>query len=503
MSIEDVREDFEKATNVEWPDPQPLPGGLPPVPRLDECLLPDALRPWLVDITERAQAPLDFAAAAAIVVLSSAIGRRLGMHPKRHDDWLVIPNLWGIIVGPPAFLKSPMLHEVLKPLARLEAQAREDYEQQLQEYELHEQALQAERKRAISKASRANSKSAREELVSQLRELRAEPLRRRRYVVNDPTVEKLGMILNENPSGVLLSRDEMCGFLANMERAGHENDRAFYLEAWNGYSRYTYDRVQRGTLDIEAACVSILGAITPGPLTAYLRETFSGIQDDGLIQRFQLSVYPDRPVDWRNVDRRPDTDAKNRAFKMFERFVGFGSDAQQAKTPSLHFDDEAQEFFDGWRAHLEKRIRDPSEHPVIVAHLAKYRSLMPSLALIFHLCDSLSTIPATLEAAKRAAAWCDYLEPHARRIYHCVTARSDTSVRLLGEKIRGRKLPSPFTARDVYRHEWIGLTEPLDVARALEILEELKWIEGDMSTAAPGGGRPSMRYHVNPKVWLQ
>src|SRR5215469_13268351 len=50
------------------------------------------------------------------------------------------------------------------------------------------------------------------------------------------------MILNENPNGVLLFQDEIAGFLATMERDGHENDRAFYLEAWNGYSRYTYDR---------------------------------------------------------------------------------------------------------------------------------------------------------------------------------------------------------------------------------------------------------------------
>jgi hypothetical protein len=35
------------------------------------------------------------------------------------------------------------------------------------------------------------------------------------------------------------------------------------------------------------------------------------------------------------------------------------------------------------------------------------------------------------------------------------------------------RLPSPFTARDVYRNEWTGLTEPRVVQGALACLEDL------------------------------
>ncbi len=70
-------------------------------------------------------------------------------------------------------------------------------------------------------------------------------------VVNDATVEKLGELLNQNPNGLLLFRDELSGFLRLMDRPGHENDRGFYCEAWNGTGAYTYDRFGRGTLRIE------------------------------------------------------------------------------------------------------------------------------------------------------------------------------------------------------------------------------------------------------------
>jgi putative DNA primase/helicase len=507
---EGARENGAQGETQTWPELQPLPNRLPAVPTFDETLLPGSLRPWLTDIAKRAQAPLDFLAAAAITALSSALGRRYGIYPKRQDDWLVVANLWGMIIGPPGFLKSPMLHEVLKPLVRLEVRGREEYDREQRAFELAKEAAEAERRRLKAEAAKPRPKSEtapnRGKLIEDLRALDGELRQpsRRRYMTNDPSVEKLGELLNQNPDGLLLTRDEISGFLANMDRAGHENDRAFYLQAWNGYSGYIYDRIGRGTIDIEAACVSILGCITPGPLGAYLRETFSGDQDDGLIQRFQLSVYPDPPPGWVNIDRWPNSTAKNDAFALFERFVSFGSEPLgpgDTEIPASRFDDRAQEFFDKWRAELEERVRGADEHPVMVAHLAKYRSLMPSLALIFHLCDSTREIPVSLEAAERAAAWCDYLEAHARRIYHCVVASSDLAARLLGEKIRARKLSSPFTARDVYRPQWTGLTEPDDVTRALEVLEDLAWLACDSSPPPVAGGRPTLRYRINLKVW--
>src|SRR5439155_27020832 len=178
----------------------------------------------------------------------------------------------------------------------------------------------------------------------------------RRYVVNDATVEKLGELLNQNPNGVLLFRDELGGFLRLMERPGHENDRGFYCEAWNGNGAYTYDRLGRGTLRIEAACVSVLGGIQPGPLAAYLHETFAGGGDDGLLPRFQLAVFPDPPPRWRNIDRWPDAEARTRAFAIYRQLATLdlaalgAEELTPAARPFLRFAPDAQACFDAWRA---------------------------------------------------------------------------------------------------------------------------------------------------------
>jgi hypothetical protein len=503
----------DASPHSDWSPPLPLPGGLLPVPAFDENLLPEALRPWLVDIAERSQCPIEYAAVGAVVALSSVIGRRCGIRPKRQDDWLVIPNLWGAAVGPPGVMKSPALKEAMRPLERLAAQSAEQHQRDVAQFE---------RNAFIAKATREVLEKSIKDAIKEAIKKGADPSgvvakfdagadervpTERRYVVNDTTVEKLGELLNQNPNGVLHFRDELTGFLRTLDRDGHEGDRAFYLQAWNGDAGFTYDRISRGTLRIEAACVSMLGGIQPGPLADYLVAAMrGGAGDDGLVQRFQLLVYPDVSSSWVNVDRWPDGNAKNRAFTVFERLadggaVGGATDADADGTRYLRFSPEAQELADTWRADLEQRLRNNEDAPVLVGHLAKYRKLMPALSLIFHLADAAwddkPAGPVSADAAELATRWCTLLEAHARRIYQAVTERSKTTARLLANRLQAGALSPGFTVREVCRHDWSGLTDREDVERALELLEDLNWLRG---YAVATGGRPKVQYEINPAV---
>jgi hypothetical protein len=86
-----------------------------------------------------------------------------------------------------------------------------------------------------------------------------------------------------------------------------------------------------------------------------------------------------------------------------------------------------------------------------------------SLAVILHVIDSVDAGvggPVSGVAAERAAAWCRYLEGHARRLYATVTDRVRVGAALLASRLARGRLASPFTAREVYRNDWTGLTDP-------------------------------------------
>jgi putative DNA primase/helicase len=518
-----IRPDPPKDVTEVWQEPKPLAMDLLPVPPLTNDMVPTPFRGFVVDIAERMQAAPDGIAAGVVLAAGSVIGRQLAIRPKRHDDWIVVPNTFGGLVGPSGNLKTPTIEAAFKPLARLEAAAHEQYRalgKELAFLALQDTIRQKQLKKRLEEAMADGT--ATDELKKEFTATEYTALRPRRFIVNDSTVEKLQVILSENRNGVCVLRDELVGLLAMMDREGHEGDRAFYCEAWNGQgASYTTDRIGREQTYIPSACLSVFGGITPGPLANYLREwARDGVRDDGLIQRFQLLVYPDVKANWQNVDRWPDDDAEDRVHRIFDALAGLditavGVTAVPGKDELafLRFTEEAQERFDAWRTTLERRLRrDEDEHPAITAHLSKYRSLMPSLALIFHVIDAVDRGiggRVSLEAAELAITWCTYLEAHARRVYQCMTDSASLAARMLGHKIAAGKLVSPFTARIVQKKEWAGLTVIDEINEAADILVEHHWLRAQDAPPKPGegkprGGRPrSVEYVINPAALVK
>ena len=490
-----------------WGEPKPLPGDLPAVQPFNFDCLPGTLRPWLEDISDRMQCPPDYPAVGATIALGSIIGRKVGIRPKRQDDWLVVPNLWGMAVGRPGWMKTPALEQALAPLNRLVAEALAKYEAETGAHKVSAM-LGEQRAKLAERAIRGllkdgNEKGARDLAESNLKQAETAPVLRR-YEVNDSTVEKLGELLNQNPNGLLLHRDELVGFLRSLDKEGREDSRAFFLEAWNGTGDFTSDRIGRGTVRIEAVTVSIIGAIQPGPLSDYLRQAVrSGVGDDGLLQRFQLAVWPDTSKEWRNVDRWPDTAAKNETFAVFQHLDALSASAAGAVgvdgIPFLRFSSGAQERFDLWRAELERILRSDCDHPAFEAHLAKYRKLIPALALILHLANR-DTGPVTLAALEKALLWANYLESHARRIYSAVLRPDAAAARELAKHLQRGDLADKFTLREAYRKGWTGLASKEDAEAATEILCELGWIR-PVHSASPATGRPACQsFEVHPKI---
>jgi putative DNA primase/helicase len=485
----------------DWQSPLALPEGLPPVAPFDEELLPPLLRRYVLDIADRMQCPPDFPAVALLAVLSGAVGRRCGIQPKRADDWTVVPNLWGCVIGRPGIMKSPPLQEVMRSLQALQAKAVEQHEHDMQDFAASTIfAGEAERvaKDAIRKAIKGGQRAKAAELAQDAVKPAGDKPMCVRYVVNDATVEKLGELLRENPRGLLHFRDELTGFFRTLERQGHEADRAFYLECWNGDGSHTYDRIGRGTLHIPGACLAILGGIQPGPLAEMVRD-MRGTGDDGLVQRFQLAVWPDATRAWSNVDRAPDMEVRAEIDELIQRLVGLNRElieSDHATIPVVRFDSQAQALFDGWRQTLEVRLRNESEHPAIEAHLSKYRSLVPSLALLLHLAENTGG-PVSLISLERAVAWAEYLESHAKRIYAPAVSPDIDAARLLSVRIKAGDIEPRFALRDIYRRGWSGLSTVEAAQAAVRVLEEFDWIR---SRPEETTGRTRTVYELNPAL---
>lgn len=493
------------------PRPTPLPEGLRAVMPLRAEMIPESLRPWIMDVSDRMQIPPDFAAVAAIVSAGVVIGRQCGIYPKQYDNWLVVPNVWGGVIGRPSMLKSPAIAEGQSPLLKLEKQFEEKHSSDKRDFDTEKEIVKIKKAGILEALKKAMADSKKESevasLTSQLQDLQekeSEPVRKR-FKTNDATVEKIGELLIQNTTGLLVTRDELSGWLNTLNKPGREGDSSFYLESWNGTGgMYTYDRIGRGTLDIPSLCLSVFGAMTPGTLGNYVYAANKGGKgDDGLLQRFQLLVWPEMPETFVMVDRTPDAEAKEKVCNIFKNLSGGipGAISENGTSiPALRFSSEGQVVFNDWYFKLEKRLRerDSELSEALMSHIGKYRKLMPNLALIFHLLensDSLAVGKVSVEAAKLAIEWCEYLETHALKIYNSAIEPGMESAREILKYIKNGEIKDGDTVRSIsHARHWKHLSSNDEVKAGLEVLQDYNYVKIEQKKT---NGRPSDILRLN------
>ncbi|MCP4182561.1 MAG: DUF3987 domain-containing protein [Hyphomicrobiales bacterium] len=482
-----------------WPAPLPIESSLPKVEPFIAEMLPEALSDYVMDVADRQQAPPDFAAVTALCSLAAVIGNRVRMAPKQNDDWEVVPNLWGAIIGRPSAMKSPAMKSALGPVYAIQDKMLKDWEAGQATAKVDVVLASLDAREAKKQAELAVKDGNRDEARRLLSELEIEDDTKtpcQRIIVNDATVEKLGELLNENPRGLLLIRDELPGFLSRLEKEEFQSERAFYLEAFNGDGCFTYDRIVRGTIHIENSTLSIIGGVQPSRIAPVVRGAMAGTSNDGLIQRLQLAVWPDDIGSWKYTDRSPDRQAREayeKAFNDLHEMV-FGVPTMPIV---MHFSTAAQQLFQQWMEEINIKARNGAMSSALESHILKMPKTVASIALIFELVEG-GRIEVGEASVRRALAWADYLRSHANRLYSSGETMAEDGARLIIE--RRSKLPEQFTVRDIQRKAWAMLGDRDAVVDAIDLLVSTYHCREVRTTPGVTGGRPSTSYCWNPAI---
>ncbi|WEK44738.1 MAG: YfjI family protein [Candidatus Sphingomonas colombiensis] len=490
----------------DWPEPSPLGDELLPVAPCCVDMLPTALGPWLGDIAERMNVPLDMVAIPALVAAGGLIGRRVGIRPQQHTDWQEAGNLWGCVVAPPGAKKSPAASEALGPLRALESGAAQANAAAMAEHELAKRVHKLASEVAESAARKA-IKAGGDAMAAMRTAPAPDAPTERRFLTSDATAEKLGEICAANPLGVMVHRDELLSLFADLDREERASARGFFLSGWNGSESYTFDRIARGTIRIPAVNISLFGTTQPDRLARYMADSLQRF-NDGMVQRLQLLAWPDFAGAYVECDRAALSAARQVAWRFHRDIADLDTQELRAEWddtagpghfPFLRFAPDAQTLFSRWIEGLEQKLRGGDLEPALMAHLAKYRGLVPRLALLCHIASDAAG-PVSRDALDMAVRWGDYLESHARRAYGALSLDNASAARAIWRRVTRGHLPRPFTARDIQRKGWSGLAQKERVEAGLKALCDADWLTSDTPDAGPGGGRPSKLYRPNSRA---
>ena len=265
-------------------------------------------------------------------------------------------------------MKTPIMTAAVKPIDKLEMQAKVRFEEEMEIYE--------KRLNEWEEGDKTEPKPTRPKMA--------------RYKITDITIESIQEVLRDDGEGrvcapcnkVLALHDEMSGWFANFGRYSggkSEGDRAAYLQLYNG-GRYAVDRINRGHLSISHWSAGLMGGIQPGPIQKVARQA----DEDGLMQRFIYSVPGPQNA---GLDRAPSREAINRYEDIFPALANFFPGNQAGTDRPVHaiLHDHAHKH----REDIDlisrgiQALGDTTPH--MKAALQKWPGLFARLCLTFHM----------------------------------------------------------------------------------------------------------------------
>jgi hypothetical protein len=461
-----------------------------PPPRLPLKLFPKRWQDYIEAAADHAGSPPDYVMLSLLSVIGAALGN--GRWGQAWGNFTQPPIIWGAGIGHPSAAKSPGLIDVSQgAIAALETHLNQDWEERQRQHDTDkaEAAALADRwKKEVDNAAKTgNAPPQRPDRAKE-----PEPLQKRRFAVRQATTQRLAPMMAANPRGLLLFRDELAGWLGEMDRYnnGAGADRAFWLEAYGG-RRFTVDTVKDGDNApmIDHLSIGMIGALTVDKGRAAIAKQ----DNDGLGARF-LYVWPDPRKPSIPKGEPPDAMLRDALLKIA------ALPWEPPEPVLLHFTQPAQAILQARR----EMVAGADESGLLGAWIGKMPGHVVRLAVIFSHLQWLADggdPPKEIDdmAAGRADGLLgEYFLPMAARFFgQDALPQSARDARLLARVIveeRRERLNSRLQARSAPIRD-------LDrVKAALLDLEAAGWVRRDPNRLGDGPGRQRDDWEVRPDL---
>ena len=359
----------------------------------------------------------------------------------------------------------------------------------------------------IQRDAHAEWKSNRDEWLNRSKEDQRdspEP-REARYTTQDVTVEGLAALLEDNPRGLTLVRDELSGWLASFGQYKHSGGAD--VASWLSIHSAKSIRVDRKTGDkrtryVPSAAVSVAGTIQPGALARAIQGRGENEHvENGLLARLLLAWPPYTPKRWTEAtiaDRL--RDEMKALFGCLVELEHDGEASDDFQPVMLDLTPKALRTF---QAFVNDHGKEQAGLPApLKAAWSKLEGYAARLALVVHLVreasgDAGKVVDAeSIEAGIELARW---FAEEAARIYAALgtaedspEARAERSRQRLVEWIKRRG--GRVSVRDVQA----GHRQYKTADEAERALRELAAAGlGEMRLIQPSrGGRPSLTFSL-------
>ncbi len=230
-------------------------------------IFPKDLQFYILKCNETLSSSVDYMGGSLIWLISVMIGNSLTVEVK--TGWRELCNVWICLVGRPGIGKTPSMSNIKFPLSNINFKEIKSYMSKSEKYENY-QKLDKQEKKLVDKVFKPKNSQ---------------------FIANDITLEALVELHAESKNAVGFLKDELAGWMKDMNKYRVGSDMEFWLSSWAGETHLANRKTAKSCF-VKRPHVPVLGGIQPGILNNFYTDEN---KDSGFLDRILL-VYPEMEV---------------------------------------------------------------------------------------------------------------------------------------------------------------------------------------------------------------
>ena len=324
-------------------------------------VFPAQIQTYMIECNKTLDSSIDYMGCSMLWCASLIIGNSINIKVK--GKWKEFCSVWVAVVGKAGIGKTPSIDNIIYPLKKVNAREIKQYIKSYEKWQTYEKMNKDEQKQ-VEDVTKPNKSQ---------------------FIVDDITLEALVDLHGQSKNAVGVFKDELNGWIKDMNKYREGSDLEFWLSSWSGKS-VTVNRMTRAGSFVERPFIPVLGGIQPSVLSSiYTDEN----KDNGFIDRLLLS-FPDLEVEFYNDNEISDETEEwyyNAIISFYEHmrsnFLVINDEGEIVPYTAIYSDEAKREL---------KRIfnkittvqRSDEENEYMKSMLPKMKSYIHRFSLLIH-----------------------------------------------------------------------------------------------------------------------
>ena len=357
----------------------------------------DQIQSYILECNSKLDSNIDYMGCSLLWLVSVCIGNSIDIEVKR--GWNENSTLWLSLVGKAGIGKTPSINNIIFPLQKINSREIKNYFKEYEKFEYYESLDKKQKEESI-------------EIQKPIK---------KQFIVNDITLEALVELHQESDNAIGVFKDELAGWLKDMNKYRAGSDLEFWLSCWSGKS-VSLNRKTAKSSFVEKPFIPVLGGIQPSILNSFYTEEN---KDNGFMDRMLLS-FPDAKIDLYNENELEYELLewyKDNMICFYDTVKGIIKRDIDGNIESLtaKFDEEAKKEWMRIFNEISNFQNDDNENEYLKSMYPKQKSYIPRFALIIHVfneffSDGGNTLLISKESILKAEKLSKYFIATAKKV---------------------------------------------------------------------------------------